>query len=230
MEKSEITINDLMELISLYYIGYMHIRQLILVLACVCGISAFQVGVDFNTYSAAQLNQAIKYFGRVDFTWAITVNSPGVSAQLWKQAFAATNNQVTFSEDNPMQFKECAAVRQYTGTLTAAFGYHETGGTPATQLTAAQIQQYSDHCGGAGVIILTRAYWPDSDWRRNTDRVLTHPKLYGVAMEFNPHDFGKRNEVDFIHNVLAAGKSAFFLLPFKNIAGNPSERQITQFI
>lgn len=53
MEKSEITINDLMELISLYYIGYMHIRQLILVLACVCGISAFLVGVDFNTYSTA---------------------------------------------------------------------------------------------------------------------------------------------------------------------------------
>lgn len=49
-------------------------------------------------------------------------------------------------------------------------------------------------------------------------------------MEFNPHDFGKRNEVDFIHNVLAAGKSAFFLLPFKNVAGNPTERQITQFI
>lgn len=35
-----------------------------------------------------------------------------------------------------MQFSQCAAVRQYTGTLTAAFGYHETGGTPATQLTA----------------------------------------------------------------------------------------------
>lgn len=77
---------------------------------------------------------------------------------------------------------------------------------------------------------MTRAYWPDSDWRRNTDKVLSHPKLYGVAMEFNPNDFGKRNEVDFIHNVLAAGKSAFFLLPFKNVAGYPTERQITQFI
>lgn len=35
-----------------------------------------------------------------------------------------------------MGFSECAAVRNYAGTLTAAFGYHETGGTPATQLNA----------------------------------------------------------------------------------------------
>jgi hypothetical protein len=49
-------------------------------------------------------------------------------------------------------------------------------------------------------------------------------------MEFNPDDFGKRSEVDFIRNVLAAGKSAFFLLPFRNVAGNPSERQISGFI
>lgn len=49
-------------------------------------------------------------------------------------------------------------------------------------------------------------------------------------MEFNPHDFGKRSEVDFIHNVLAAGKTAFFLLPFQNVAGNPTERQISGFI
>ena len=81
-----------------------------------------------------------------------------------------------------MQFSQCAAVRQYTGTLTAAFGYHETGGTPATQLTAQQITLYSNNCQGAGVVILTRAYWPNSDWRKNTDKVLSHPKLYGVAM------------------------------------------------
>ena len=72
------------------------------------------------------------------------------------------------------------------------------------------------------MIILTRAYWPNTDWRRNTDKVLGHPKLYGVAMEFNPDDFGKRSEVDFIHSVLGAGKTAFFLLPFRQVAGNPS--------
>ena len=122
-----------------------------------------------------------------------------------------------------MGFAECTAVRAYAGTLTAAFGYHETGGTPATQLNAQAIDLYSSKCGGSGVIILTRAYWPNTEWRSKTDAVLHHPKLYGVAMEFNPHDFGKRNEVDFIHNVLAAGKTAFFLLPFINVAGNPTE-------
>lgn len=49
-------------------------------------------------------------------------------------------------------------------------------------------------------------------------------------MEFNPDDFGKRSEVDFIHNVLAAGKSPIFLLPFRNRAGDPTEKQISQFI
>lgn len=79
-------------------------------------------------------------------------------------------------------------------------------------------------------MILTRAYWPNSEWRTRTDKVLGHPRLYGVAMEFNPDDFGKRNEVDFIHNVLAAGKTAFFLLPFRQVAGNPTEKQIISFI
>ena len=46
-------------------------------------------------------------------------------------------------------------------------------------------------------------------------------------MEFNPHDFGKRNEVDFIKNVLAAGKTAFFLLPFVDVECYPTESQIS---
>lgn len=74
--------------------------------------------------------------------------------------------------------------------MTAAFGYHEAH---VTQLNYNEISQYSDRCLGVGVVILTRAYWPDSDWKRNTDAVLHHPKLYGVAMEFNPNDFGKRS-------------------------------------
>jgi len=43
------------------------------------------------------MNDAIKNFGHVDFTWAITVNSPDVSQQLWRQAFASLNNQQVFS-------------------------------------------------------------------------------------------------------------------------------------
>lgn len=78
-----------------------------------------------------------------------------------------------------MEFKECSLVRQYSGTLTGAMGYHED---KVTQLTWDQITQYSNNCQGVGVVILTRAYWPDSDWKNNTDKVLNHPKLYGVAM------------------------------------------------
>jgi hypothetical protein len=41
-------------------------------------------------------------------------------------------------------------------------------------------------------------------------------------MEFNPSDFGKRSEVDFINSVLAAGKTVFFLLPFIQVANYPT--------
>jgi len=34
----------------------MNFSYLILVLACVYGVSGFMVGVDFNTYSATELN------------------------------------------------------------------------------------------------------------------------------------------------------------------------------
>lgn len=69
----------------------------LLILGLVSLSMSFLVGVDFNTYSTEELNAAIKYFGHVDFTWAITANSPGVSANTWAQAFAATNKNVVFS-------------------------------------------------------------------------------------------------------------------------------------
>lgn len=120
-------------------------------------------------------------------------------------------------------------MRQYSGTLTAAFGYHETGSQPHTMLSWDEITQYSSRCG-SGVIILTRGYWKNSEWRTNTDKVLGHPKLYGVAIEFNPNDFGNHEEIDYIHNVLAAGKTAFFLLPFVHKNNYPTESQITNLI
>lgn len=79
------------------FVKDMEIKNCIVFILTITLVFGFQVGVDFNTYSAQQLNEAIKVFGHVDFTWAITVNSPGVSAQLWKEAFAATNNREVFS-------------------------------------------------------------------------------------------------------------------------------------
>lgn len=88
-----------------------------------------------------------------------------------------------------MGFSECGVVKSLAGNLWAAFGYHEAH---VTQLTYEEITQYANHCNSP-VIILTRAYWNGSDWKNNTDKVLHHPKLIGVAMEFNPSDFGKRS-------------------------------------
>lgn len=60
-------------------------------------VCSFHIGIDFNTYSTQELNDAIRLFGHVDFTWTCTINSPGVSKELWKQVLASTNNQVTIS-------------------------------------------------------------------------------------------------------------------------------------
>lgn len=100
---------------------------------------SFLVGLDFNTFSASQLNDVVKYIGRVDFSWAITGNSGSVPDSVWREAFSATNRDTVFSEDNPGSYNECSAVRNYSGTLTAAFGYHETGGEPRTQLNYNEI-------------------------------------------------------------------------------------------
>ena len=64
-----------------------------------------------------------------------------------------------------VQFSECAAVTRILGSPpTLAFGYHETGGNPYTQLNASEISEYHQRCHSQ-VSILTRAYWPGSLWR-----------------------------------------------------------------
>jgi len=68
-------------------------KIVILLTFCLSISFAYQVGIDLNTFSASEINNAISHYGHVDFTWAITVNSPDVSQQLWRQAFASLNNK-----------------------------------------------------------------------------------------------------------------------------------------
>lgn len=75
----------------------MKLHILIFLSLTISSVFCFMVGVDFNTYSTDDLNSAIKYFGHTDFTWAITLNSPGVSASTWASAFAGTNKVTVFS-------------------------------------------------------------------------------------------------------------------------------------
>eukprot|EP01126_Amoeba_proteus_P057019 TRINITY_DN7232_c0_g1_i3.p1 TRINITY_DN7232_c0_g1~~TRINITY_DN7232_c0_g1_i3.p1 ORF type:complete len:144 (+),score=21.85 TRINITY_DN7232_c0_g1_i3:467-898(+) len=95
-------------------------------------------------------------------------------------------------------------------------------------LTWQEITDAYNNCR-CGIIILTRAFWPNSEWRTKVEAVLGHPYLYGVAMEFNPSDYGKRNEGDFVKIVLEAGKSPFFLLPFL-VTPTPTEVVIQEAI
>lgn len=186
---------------------------------------AFQVDVDFNTYNHSELAFAATAFRDADSSWTITANSPGISTQEWSSTLSVVG-KVAFSEDNPESTEQCSLLQQLVPSkYVASFQYHETGGVPATMLNSSEIDAASVACGGCKIIILTRAFWPNSQWRKGVESVLDHPKLFGVAMEFNPSEYGKRHEGDFVNEVLSHGKSPFFLLPFlaKAPSGEPAE-------
>lgn len=159
-------------------------------------------------------------FPTVDGTWTLTHNThPTAQDSVWLRAIEhltqTSSTAISISEDDPMQFTECEAVRRIIEPrpLTMAFGYHETGGEPHTQLNSSEIDLYNSKCGGAQVAILTRAYWPSSPWRTGVQAVLSNPNLGGVAMEYSPDDYGERTEQEFVKEMLAAEKKAIFLWP-----------------
>ena len=189
---------------------------------------AFKVVVDFNTYNSSELAFGVTAFTDADSSWTITANSPGITTQDWATALADVGT-TALSEDNPGSTEECSLIQKLAPSkYVASFQYHETGGVPATMLNSSEIDTASAACGGCSIVILTRTFWPNSQWRKRVESVLDHPKLFGVAMEFNPSDYGKRNEGEFVNEVLRHGKSPFFLLPFlaKTSSGKPAETTI----
>eukprot|EP00656_Telonema_subtile_P015647 TRINITY_DN18233_c0_g1_i1.p1 TRINITY_DN18233_c0_g1~~TRINITY_DN18233_c0_g1_i1.p1 ORF type:complete len:244 (-),score=51.66 TRINITY_DN18233_c0_g1_i1:75-806(-) len=189
------------------------VKAWVLFLGCLAGCSGFQVLVDLNLFSLDELSRVSELPTGLDGAWEISVNSPNASNADWKKALATVApNGFYVTEDNPMSFAECHRFANITGRPPSlSFNYHETGGSPHTQLSAAEISEVSRECG-AKAVILTRAYWPNSEWKTGVTDVLNCSELGGVAMEFNPGDYGKRNEKDFVTDVLAAGKKAFFLM------------------
>ena len=189
--------------------------------------AGFQLDVDLNTYTASELQQASQAFGAADGSWSITVNSPDTTSADWSSALAAIGTHA-YSEDNPDQYGECQRVHTLAGgKFVAAMQYHETGGTPATMLSAAEIDDAAAKCG-CGIILLTRAW--TGDWKTKVESVLGHPMLYAVAMELNPLDATTRADIaPFIIDVIKAGHAAYILLPFRTAQGN-SEEVITKIV
>ena len=157
-----------------------------LLLLLPCSARAFTIVLDLNTYNASELAYATTWSssswpGRPDGSWTIEENSHGVQGAQWSAAIGGLGPSV-FSEDNPGSNTDCRLVRAAANcSLTASFQYHETGGMPATMLNASEISSASAACDGAPIIILTRAYWPGSQWRTRVESVLHHEKLFGVA-------------------------------------------------
>ena len=189
--------------------------------------------MDLNTFTADDLRAAAAspVFTAVHGAWTILENSPGVTSAEWTAALAAVGAASTVSEDNPASTHDCAAVAALIAPrpLAATFQYHETGGVPATMLNNSEIDAAFAACGGsAPVVTLTRAFWPGSPWRTRVEATLGNAHLLGVAMEYNPDDYGKRNEDDFVAELLTRGKRPIFLLPFRSNFPNATEDIMAQ--
>lgn len=200
-------------------------------LAAITAATGFQVLINTNTYNATELEHAATNF-RCNGTWSSTPDSPsGVTAEQWRSALQRIGPHAISQDRVGAETRECLTVPLLRATaepLLAAFVYHESGARPHTMLTAAEIEEASSRCGNAKVIILTRAYGQGA-WKTNVEKVLQHPLLYGVALEFSPikHGRGFLNEGVFVKEVLAAGKNAFFLLPFQGAPDlAPAEERI----
>ncbi len=177
---------------------------------------SFKILVDLNDFTPAELAKVPDALPTVNGTWAIVANTiPQPADTVWRAAFKHLGEAQTVSEDNPMSFTQCKAVSRILGAPPSmAFGYHETGGEPYTQLNHTEISQYHEQCK-TQVCLLTRAFWPSSPWRTRVEAVLSHPNLGGVAMEYGPGENGKRTEEDFVREMLAAKKKAIFLWPLQ---------------
>jgi hypothetical protein len=182
-----------------------------LLLACANG---FKVLIDLNTYTAQEL-QSVPKLGH-DGIYVIHKNSPGVSDAQWAAAIQGGGTP-SVSEDNPMEFSECQWANAVFKGPTYALGYHEDAITPSatkTLLTWAEVDKYRSNCNGHSVLALTRAYWPGSDWEQYCRAILPHPYLGGIAMEYNPNDYGLRSEDHFVSDLLYVySRNPFFLWP-----------------
>lgn len=179
--------------------------------------SGYRIVVDLNTYNTHDMAYAAAGNLSCDGTWAVNVNSPGVTAAEWSAGIRGVNGGYVISEDQPGdEYEQCKTIRGYAGgRLDNAFGYHECQAAGCTVLSSAEVDAFASNCG-TSVLALTRAYWAGTAWRTNVEAILGNPNLYGVAMEFQPNDLTDRNQAAFINQVLAKGHSPLLLLPFQS--------------
>ncbi len=192
---------------------------------CLHQASAYQVIVDFNTFSQGFGDGSLL---KADGVYNIPQNSNLTTAQ-WQALYAALGPGWVVSEDNP------GSSASYN-TITNTFGihvddavcYNETGATPGgTLLSDAQISTQAPTHGGH-VVALTRDYnttWPA--WRTETDRALNNSLVSGIVMETsNPY---ANQACDLlVSKALSLNKRVYFLLPGNNTSYALSSIQYLQ--
>ncbi len=96
---------------------------------------------------------------------------------------------------------------------TAAFSYHETGGTPGgTVLTSAEINSIKASIGSSSVVVLTRGY-TDSTWKNAVNAALANPNCSGVTFEIAPYYTNGNNDdiKSCIDYCVSIGKNCYLL-------------------
>jgi hypothetical protein len=80
---------------------------------------------------------------------------------------------------------------------TAAFSYHETGGTPGgTVLTSAEINTIKAWIGSSSVVVLTRGWFENTAWTNAVETASANANCSGVAFEIAPYyDNGDNGDI-----------------------------------
>ncbi len=111
---------------------------------------------------------------------------------------------------------------------TAAFSYHETGGTPGgTVLTNAEINSIKSSIGSSSVVVLTRGY-TDSRWSGPVNTALANPNCSGVTFEIAPYYTNGNNDdiKTCIDHCVSVGKNCYLLFANTESSGGNYYQQL----
>ncbi len=194
-----------------------------LVLSAAAG-SAMQVIVDMNTLPLSQYGTLGALHGAG--CWLVFNNNP-------------TNTQVQQTIDN-LGTGIVVAENIYPGLAnyntatnagrrpTAAFSYHETGGTPGgTVLTSTEINTIKASISTSSVVVLTRGYI-DTTWKNAVNAALANSNCSGVTYEIAPY-YGNGGNDDIkalIDYCVSIGKNCYLLFANTQTSGGNYYQQL----
>ncbi len=186
--------------------------------------SAMQVIVDMNTLPLAQYGTLGALNGAG--CWVVFNNSP-TNTQI-QQTIDNLGTGIVVAENIYPGLGNYNSATNAGRRPTAAFSYHETGGTPGgTVLTSAEINTIKASIGTSSVVVLTRGYL-SSSWSTPVNAALANANCSGVTFEIAPY-YGNGNNGDIkacIDYCVSVGKNCYLLFANTQTSGGNYYQQL----